>query len=839
MTGFLELAVFGGLVCWIFSESLRAMVDVLSTRLQEVCTRWEGGGGALQNRPAGLRSAVHMQRNRKREQQLKSKEISKQALDRQLFNIKEAEWPSLVDNNTRPFTGLSCSSCTPSSRSSLLDKEARSSSLINVLRVESLESCPRGVLSKVFPQLTQAFSFNKFSFPYIYDTVLKDERLVEVVKTSAQQLVEDGDATPEQRNKFYKRQQERAARLLTNLRSTFSDIILRLASWVMTKVFSKTFSGVVVHPAHLDMLKRASGSGLPLIFVPLHRSHLDYIVITYILCNNNIRSPLVAAGENLRIPVFGWLLRGLGAFFIKRRIDPVQGRKDILYRAVLHTYMTECLRAGHNFEFFIEGGRTRSGKPCMPKGGILSVFVDAYLDGTIEDALLIPVSINYDKLVDGNFVREQLGTPKEMETFGNAISAIWRALTSHYGIMRVDFNQPFSLRELVKSFQARLSSEFTKQNGNQKKVLHSAPSSASLYGTDVAEEQRQLVDCIARHIVYDCSRSTSVMSTNAVSFLLLNAYRKGVTLDALTEALDKLRNELTCIGRDVGFTGESIDVINHAIDILGPGLVKRERDGGKITVCPVTMLPNVIELSYYSNSVLPHFALDSIVATTIKSFAAKGQKSIPQDLLLENSLLLCNILQYEFIFTKTCQNLENALIDTIENFQTIEILSLDEKNLTEDQQWGRRVADRFECDDEESDESERKPECPPFKINESSERYHFYSQLLRPFIDVYIISATNLHRFVSQVIPERDHIKDVISDINTQLETGSIECGESVSVDTIRNSLKLFEKWNVLECHTQDKTKVYYLNKLYDNEQSLETITNRLLQFSAVRENCT
>lgn len=66
--------------------------------------------------------------------------------------------------------------------------------------------------------------------------------------------------------------------------------------------------------------------------------------------------------------IFRWLLRGLGAFFIKRRIDPVQGRKDILYRAVLHTYMTECLRAGHNFEFFIEGGRTRSGKACMPKG---------------------------------------------------------------------------------------------------------------------------------------------------------------------------------------------------------------------------------------------------------------------------------------------------------------------------------------------------------------------------------------------------------------------------------------------------------------------------------------
>lgn len=68
--------------------------------------------------------------------------------------------------------------------------------------------------------------------------------------------------------------------------------------------------------------------------------------------------------------MFSWLLRGLGAFFIKRRMDPGKGKKDTLYRALLHTYMMECLGAGHNFEFFIEGGRTRTGKPCMPKGNI-------------------------------------------------------------------------------------------------------------------------------------------------------------------------------------------------------------------------------------------------------------------------------------------------------------------------------------------------------------------------------------------------------------------------------------------------------------------------------------
>lgn len=82
----------------------------------------------------------------------------------------------------------------------------------------------------------------------------------------------------------------------------------------------------------------------------------------------------------------------------------------------------------------------------LTPGGILSVIVDAYLDGTIEDALLVPVSMNYEKLVDGNFVREQLGMPKQMETFGAAMKAIYKVLNSHYGSIRIDFNQPFSMR---------------------------------------------------------------------------------------------------------------------------------------------------------------------------------------------------------------------------------------------------------------------------------------------------------------------------------------------------------------------------------------------------------
>lgn len=226
------------------------------------------------------------------------------------------------------------------------------------------------------------------------------------------------------------------------------------------------------------------------------------------------------------------LLRGLGAFFIKRKIDPVAGKKDIVYRALLHTYMQHALAAGHNIEFFIEGGRTRTGKPCMPKSGVLSVIVDALMDETIKDALIVPVSVNYERLVDGNFVYEQLGQKKKPETFRSALSAIWNVLNSKYGQMRIDFSEPYSLKELVENLNRFLPApetpeEVTKSfrrsasSGSMKRLTHQ-PSTSSLYGTDIVhEEHRMLVDSIARHVVYDCAGATAVMSTNALSFLLL------------------------------------------------------------------------------------------------------------------------------------------------------------------------------------------------------------------------------------------------------------------------------------------------------------------------------
>lgn len=173
-----------------------------------------------------------------------------------------------------------------------------------------------------FPFMAQCLRFCRFPYPQVSDSVIKDERLKQAIELSVRKTLderrhelhsgagEDSDNDFDEDaeyTKILKEHNARAKRLLIDMRSKISDKLLRFVSWVMYKVLPCFMSGVVAHPAHIEMLKKTSETspGVPMIFLPLHRSHLDYILVSFILLNNDIRAPIVAAGDNLRIPFFG------------------------------------------------------------------------------------------------------------------------------------------------------------------------------------------------------------------------------------------------------------------------------------------------------------------------------------------------------------------------------------------------------------------------------------------------------------------------------------------------------------------------------------------------------
>lgn len=830
------------------------MIDIVSTRLQEVYAKWNRRTEIKRN-PESNTVRFSIKELRRTGQQmykkkLQDKEQARKVRESSLFQIKETEplVPTVTESSL--FLHYCCISCTPSSRNSLVNTVSKQYAPFgtNVLLMESHQS----LFHRILPRAIRACSFKEHD--YSRESILESENLKEATKLVASEIIKDEGCSE---TVALEKAKERAKTILTQMESKPNNFFIKITSWITYVLLPCFMQSVIILPSQIEMLKKANETGLPVILLPLHRSHMDYSIITFLHVMHGIKCPLIAAGDNLKMPFFGKLLQGLGAFFIKRRIDPVMGRKDILYRAILQTYILQKLKEGHIIEFFLEGTRTRTGKPCMPKGGILSVILDAYMEGIIEDAMIVPVVPNYERLIDGNFIQEHLGQPKKKETFISTMKAMFSTLLTNYGIMKIDICQPFSLKEMLKSFQNQ-----SKLNGVKispaEKPLKSTVSSSSLYGTDVvAEEYRQLVDSLARHVVYNCSDAMPIMSTNVVAFILLYIFRDGCTLDELVGAFDFIRHQLESRTKNIAFCGENIDIINHALDILGPDLVKLQNQeiietadsqltqSNFITVIrPMSFLPNVIELSYYSNTVVTCFAVDSIVVTAlyaelqsqINDSTALVQNNIivSQDILVEKSLKLCDIFKYEFIFCKPCQELERVIIDTVVSLSHKEIIILQEESYLEEELWSKRFAKNFDDSSDEEYRNKNSSKSIRYKLNFISEhvkRIEYLHIMLQPLVDVYTFTILSLKGLVGQSLSEKDLIQKILNDIKTNIDHGIIKYSECLSIDSIKNALKLFEKWNILECYPQENVKIFYLKDQYDTDSAIMKIYDTIAAF--------
>src|SRR5690606_1626426 len=183
---------------------------------------------------------------------------------------------------------------------------------------------------------------------------------------------------------------------------------------------------------------------------PCHRSHMDYLLLSYLLYERGIVPPHIAAGINLNLPVVGTILRKGGAFFMRRSF-----RGNPLYSAVFTEYVAQLVSGGYSLEYFIEGGRSRTGRLLQPKGGMITMTVRAYLRQPIRPVLFQPVYIGYEKLMEGNSYLDELsGKPKEKESIWSLLWSIPKVLRSNYGQVVVNFGEPSRLGEVLAEREA-------------------------------------------------------------------------------------------------------------------------------------------------------------------------------------------------------------------------------------------------------------------------------------------------------------------------------------------------------------------------------------------------
>lgn len=230
---------------------------------------------------------------------------------------------------------------------------------------------------------------------------------------------------------------------LDEIAARYSPAVVRIMASVVGWIVNAMFDGAVIDKAGLTRVKAASRQG-PLILIPCHKSHIDYLILSYVLYQNNMPCPHVAAGKNLSFWPMGPIFRGGGAFFLRRTF-----RGAALYSRVFSAYIHKLLEEGFNIELFIEGGRSRTGKLLMPKLGLISILLNAYRNGACEDMIFVPVYIGYDRIIEEHaYVHEVKGGKKDNENLSQVIRAR-RFLKKRYGKIYINFHDPISTRDLL------------------------------------------------------------------------------------------------------------------------------------------------------------------------------------------------------------------------------------------------------------------------------------------------------------------------------------------------------------------------------------------------------
>lgn len=270
--------------------------------------------------------------------------------------------------------------------------------------------------------------------------ILTDHRL--------QKFMEDFS---EKRNVPAREMYEKADRYLDEIAADFNPAILKFANRLAGFILNNMFDGIVVDSKEIMDIRNLSQKG-PLILIPCHKSHIDYLILPYVLYNNNMPCPHAVAGKNLFFWPLGSLFRALGAFSIRRTFSGA-----VLYAKVFEEYIRKILEEGFNIELFFEGGRSRTGKLMMPKLGFLSILLNAFKKGACADMIFVPVFIGYDQVLEeSTYLHEVSGGEKKPESLSGLIKAV-KFLKKRYGKIYIRFHEPISLNQLVQQQEKQLS----------------------------------------------------------------------------------------------------------------------------------------------------------------------------------------------------------------------------------------------------------------------------------------------------------------------------------------------------------------------------------------------
>ncbi|KAM4636499.1 glycerol-3-phosphate acyltransferase 1, mitochondrial isoform 1-T3 [Discoglossus pictus] len=780
------------------------------------------------------------------------------------FRSAALSWKETLLSRKRPFVGRCCYVCTPQSRDTFFNPSIPSLGLRNVIYINETHTRHRGWLARrlCYVLFVQERDVNKSMFcSNMAEAVLNQSRVQKAIEDVASEKNPMGTHDVKSINKV----KRKAKKILQEMVACVSPAMIRLTGWVLLKLFNSFFWNIQIHKGQLEMVKKAATEiNSPLIFLPVHKSHIDYLLLTFVLFCHNIKAPHIAAGNNLNIPIFSTLIHMLGGFFIRRKMeDTSDGKKDVLYRSLLQAYIEELLLRQQYLEIFLEGTRSRSGKTSCGRAGLLSVIVDTVCTSSVPDVLIIPVGISYDRIIEGHYNSEQLGKPKKDESLWSVARGVFRMLRKNYGCVRIDFAQPFSLKEYLENQRQKPSPPLLGlEQALLPAILSSRPGDAvnetsagaadSMNNWLEDPDRRQMITNLANHVLFTADKCCAVMSTHIVACLLLYRYRQGVRLSLLVEDFFSMKEEILARDFDLGFSGSSEDVVMHAIHLLGHSVnITHTSHNNEFFIAPNTSIPAVFELNFYSNGVLHVYLTEAIVACGLHvelcrrgsdgtSGASEG--TISQERLIRTAASLCYLLSNDGLIALPCQLYYQVCHEAVQRLVTYGILLVAEEdqedvspNLAE-QPWENKLPNHLSWrGDEEDEDSDFGEEQRDRYLKVSSSHDHqqfmaFLQRLLGPTLEAYSAAATFVHNFTGP-ISEKELIQSLQKYLIARTERTVAVYAESATLCLARSAVKTFKDLGVFQVRKESRDSFLDLSSTFLPQSSRQKLLEYILSF--------
>ena len=410
-----------------------------------------------------------------------------------------------------------------------------------------------------------------------------------------------------------------AVKCLREIAATHSPFVIDLVVQIWRALYERAYGDVLHHdPKEIEYIRGLSQQH-PMVFLPTHKSNLDHGVLQSVLHQNGLPPNHTAGGINMNFFPLGPLVRRAGVFFIRRSFKDAP-----VYKLVLRHYIDHLIEKRFPLEWYIEGGRSRSGKLLPPRFGLLAYVVDAYRRGRSEDVMLVPVSIVYDQISDvGDYAAEQRGAAKEKESLGWFLGII-RRLGSRYGRIVIRFGEPVSVAKAI---------------GPPDPEAPPDPNDHELALQKLAFEV--------------CVRINDATPITPISLVCLAMLGRGDRALSCSETVVALRNLVDYVGKRGLDTTEPLELadregVRRVLDSLVESGLLEAHTGGRETVYRIA--PNQhLAAAYYRNTVI-HYFVPGAIAELALLRAAEPEVADRRKEFWDEALRLRDLMKFEFFF---------------------------------------------------------------------------------------------------------------------------------------------------------------------------------------------